>query len=1526
MRNGSPSQQVRAIFLITCFAFVLSAIYGVKLAAAAADDVVINEVLAANASSNMDADFKNFSDWVELHNTTGSEINVGGYYLSDDPGWKKKWRIPWGTKIAANGYLIIWADGEDTALHTNFKLDLDGEIIILSDSSGNELNRVDFLSNEQLPDISYGRDTDGSSTWGYFGQPTPGSSNNSQISVSSATVSSKPNFSKAGGFYGGAQQLSLSGSGAIYYTLDGSIPTLNSTLYTQPIQLSDTTVVRARAYAAGKLPSAVVTHTYFIGYTSALRVVSLSMDDAFLFDPDIGIYVEGSAYNPSNARSANYYQDWTRPVSVEMYETDGDLGFHIDAGLEIHGGHTRRFPIKSLYVNTQETYGYKNVPYALFDEKPFDKYDGFILRTSGNDYNQTLFADAMMQRLLVDDMDLEYQAYEPTVVFINGEYWGIHNIREKINEAFLETNTGVDENALDLLENNADVKAGTNDHYEDMINYIATYGLTETVRYEHVQEQMEVDQFMQYEIAQIYYGAKDWPGNNIAFWRPQTNDGRWRWILFDTDVAFSYGHPVSHNTLAYATVINNDYPNPEWSTFLLRELMNNVAFREEFAQRFAAHINITFAEDRVLGLIDEMEERIEPEIPNHVARWPHMSSVSKWHDEVDDLRYYGENRAPYAFGFLQSELVLSDTIGIEIDISSPDRGSVYIHDVKVPYDNFVGQFFPHIPLRLEAVPEPGYEFIRWVVNGSTAGYSENLTLTRSGNTLIRAVFAQVDDALVINEIHYHPADIEELDGYNHEFIELYNPNSSTLELDGFHFSEGITFTFGANTEIDPGEYIIVARDAAAYANQPYQVFQWEAGALSNEGEELVLRNESGDYVDLVAYQNVAPWPIEADGVGYSLELKQTSLANASEQNWELSDGLGGTPGRTNDEAAQVNENDLIINEIYYEPIEIDGDDNALEFVELFNRGVNPIDLTGYTFSDGIDYTFAAGTIIAPGEFIIVANNGSYYTGAGYPFQAFTWTDGRLSNGGEMVVLRDGNGAVVDAVEYQTDNSAGWPLMTAGYSLEVIPAPVSNHFGEMWEASVYETGTPGRANDADDAVMSIRAVTVQEGDDGVIGLTFTVELSYTVGIMTAVDYATADGSASASTDYEPVMGTLQIAPRQSSGIILVPIVGDHHYEADETVIVTLSNPQAAVLAVSSAAGTIANDDGFPTISVMTNTIVESAAQVPVTVTLSAESMMPLTATVSTADGSATAPDDYSATTTQVVFAPGETEQVVWIDLADDDFDEVDERFKVVLSEILNGFVGTDGFVQLLDDDEPTAVLSVSNATLPEGTVSPEMAVFTATLSASSAATVTVDYMTASGTAVAGEDFVHTAGTLLFAPGQTEQVISVPVVNEEFFEEDETFYLNFSNATHVVSFTTQALGTIENDDRFRPNLTIGDAVVVEGNSGVQLVTVTLTLSVMYTDTVAVDYATADGTAVQGLDYQFAAGTVTFAAGEVSKQIVIEVLSDLEFEADESFTIELSNPQDLVLVNQSATVTIQNDDSVSYKAYIPVVVGTP
>ncbi|MCB0035162.1 MAG: lamin tail domain-containing protein [Anaerolineales bacterium] len=1526
MRNGSSFQQTWATFLITCLAFVLSAIYGVKLAAAAADDVVINEVLAANASNNMDADFKNFSDWIELHNTTGSEINVGGYYLSDDPGWKRKWRIPWGTKIPANGYLLIWADGENTGFHTNFKLDIDGEVVIFSDSGGNELNRVDFLLQEQLTDVSYGRTTDGGSTWGYFGQPTPGSSNNAQTSVGSLNVSSMPNFSKDGGFYGGSQQLTLSSSGAIYYTLDGSIPTLNSTLYTQPIQVSDTTVVRARAYEPGKLPSLVASHTYFIGYTSELRVVSLSIDDAYLFDPDIGIYVEGSAYNPNNARSANYYQDWARPVSVELYEPNGDLGFHIDAGLEIHGGHTRRFPIKSLYVNPGETYGSKNVSYELFGEKPFDKYAGFILRTSGNDYNQTLFADAMMQRLLVDDMDLEYQAYEPAVVFINGEYWGIHNIREKINEAFIETNTGVDENALDLLENNADVKAGSNTHYEDMINYIATYGMTETVRYEHVQDQMDIDQFMQYEIAQIYYGAKDWPGNNIAFWRPQTNDGRWRWILFDTDVAFSYGHPVSHNTLAYATAINSNYPNPDWSTFLLRELLDNQAFREEFAQRFATHINITFDKDHVLDLINAMEARIEPEIPNHVARWSHMGSISNWHNEVDDLRYYAQNRAPHAFAFVQSELVLSDTIDIEIDISSPDRGAVYIHDVRVPYDNFVGQFFPHIPLRLEAVPEPGYEFIRWVVNGSTAGYSEKLTVTRSGNTDIRAVFARVDDALVINEIYYNPAAVQEIDGHNYEFVELYNPNSSTLDLEGFYFSAGITFTFGANTEIDPGEYIIVAREAAAYTGQPYQVFQWEAGALSNNGEELALRNDSGDYVDLVAYDNVTPWPVEADGHGYSLELRETSLANASVENWELSDGLGGTPGRSNDETAVVNENDLIINEIYYEPIEIDGDNNVLEFVELFNRGASPIDLTGYTFSDGIDYTFAPGTVIEPDEFIIVANDSSYYTGAGYPFQAFTWTDGRLSNGGEMLVLRDGNGSVVDAVDYQTDNTFGWPLMTAGYSLEVIPAPVSNHFGEMWEASAEKLGTPGRANDEDDTVVSIRAVAVQEGDDGIIGLTFTVDLSYTVGVTMAVDYETVDGTAVAPNDYEPISGTLEILPRQTSGIILVPIVGDHHYEADETVTVTLSNPQAAVLAVSSAAGTIVNDDGFPTVSVMTNTIVESAAQVPVTVTLSAESMMPLTATVSTADGSATAPDDYSPTTTQVVFAPGETEQVVWVDLADDDFDEVDEQFTVVLSETLNGVVGSAGWVQLLDDDEPTAVLSISNATLHEGTLTPQMAVFTATLSASSAATVTVDYMTASGTAVAGEDFVQTAGTLLFAPGQTEQAILVPVVNEEFFEEDETFYLNFSNATHVASFTTQALGTIENDDRFRPNLMIGDAVVVEGNNGVQLVTVTLTLSVMYTDTVAVDYATADGTAVQGADYQPAAGTVTFAVGELSKQIVIEVISDVEFEADETFTIELSNPQDLVLVNQSATVTIQNDDSVSYKAYFPVVVGTP
>src|SRR5690606_21983274 len=275
--------------------------------------VMINEVCAANGDIIYDPDFYNFEGWVELYNAGSTTANIGGYFLSDDPSTKNKWRIPTGTTIPPRGYKLIWCDGLNTGLHTNFNVDPDGETVVLSNAGMSEIDRIDLPS--QHLNISYGRIPDGGSVIGYMVNPSPGVQNNS---ATGAGVLEEPSFSLSPGRYSGTQQVAISHrvSGVqIRYTTDGAEPNSSSPLYSQPIPLSSTRTVKAKAFLEGYLPGPTKAATYFINERSFnLPVVSLSLRPAYLNDNTIGIYVSGTNGVTGNCRDnpVNWNRDWDR--------------------------------------------------------------------------------------------------------------------------------------------------------------------------------------------------------------------------------------------------------------------------------------------------------------------------------------------------------------------------------------------------------------------------------------------------------------------------------------------------------------------------------------------------------------------------------------------------------------------------------------------------------------------------------------------------------------------------------------------------------------------------------------------------------------------------------------------------------------------------------------------------------------------------------------------------------------------------------------------------------------------------------------------------------------------------------------------------------------------------------------------------------------------------------------------------------------------------------------------------------------
>jgi hypothetical protein len=400
------------------------------------------------------------------------------------------------------------------------------------------------------------------------------------------------------------------------------------------------TVVRAKAIKEGSFSSEIVTNTYFVtpelSDRFSLPVVSISLDEDFLFDYDDGIYVAGVDFdtwrseNPTGdaiSSNANYKRsgDETEKNGNFSYFINGNEILNQNIGVRINGGFSRLLPNKSLRLYARSEYGNSVFNHSFFNDSEFNSFKRLILRNSGSDAYSTYFRDAFIQKA-VSHLNFDTQSYQPTLTFINGEYWGLLNLRERYDKHYFERVYNVNENELDFLEYNGFlVKEGDFIHYENMLNYIENNSLQNTDNFNYVKTQMDIENFTDYFIANIYARNTDWPHNNIEFWRKKTTqyepdapygqDGRWRWVLKDTDFGFgAEGGEFAylHNTLAFATSTGGDeFTNPEWSTLILRKLLDNSTFKNDFINRFADLMNTTYLPSRLEMIIDTMKSGIE---------------------------------------------------------------------------------------------------------------------------------------------------------------------------------------------------------------------------------------------------------------------------------------------------------------------------------------------------------------------------------------------------------------------------------------------------------------------------------------------------------------------------------------------------------------------------------------------------------------------------------------------------------------------------------------------------------------------------------------------------------------------------------------------------------------------------------------------------------------------------------------------------------------------------------------------------
>jgi CSLREA domain-containing protein len=485
----------------------------------------------------------------------------------------------------------------------------------------------------------------------------------------------------------------------------------------------------------------------------------------------------------------------------------------------------------------------------------------------------------------------------------------------------------------------------------------------------------------------------------------------------------------------------------------------------------------------------------------------------------------------------------------------------------------------------------------------------------------------------------------------------------------------------------------------------------------------------------------------------------------------------------------------------------------------------------------------------------------------------------------------------------TFTSDGSPAVSAG---EVITATATDAAGNTSEFSRCRV-----ALGTTSPTISIADTSVTEGDAGTTTATFTVSLSAPSPDTVTVDWATADGTATSPADYEADSGTVTFAPTDTSETIDVTVNGDLIDEGTgETFQVNLSNAGGATIADGQGIGTITDDD-TATISIDDVAVVEgNSGTTPATftVSLSTESASTVTVDWATADGTATSPGDYAADSGTVTFVAGDVSEDVVVDVNGDTIDEANETFTVDLSNPVGATIADGQGIGTITDDD-TATISIDDVAVVEGNSGTTPATFTVSLSSQSASTVTVDWATADETATEPGDYVADSDTVTFAPGDVEEPVVVDVNGDTLDEANETFTVDLSNAGGASIADGQGIGTITDDDT--ATISIDDVSVPEGDSGTTPATFTVSLSSQSASTVTVDWATADETATEPGDYVADSDTVTFAPGDVEEPVVVDVNGDTLDEANETFTVDLSNAGGASIADGQGIGTISDDD---------------
>lgn len=601
-------------------------------------DVYISEVSAISQNGAKE-DF----DWIELCNKSGNELNLKGWGVGKTP-YAPEYTFS-DVRIASGGYILLYACGKGKtgnggSIYLPFKISLDGDNLYLFNAEGKCCD--EFKSFWIADGNSCGRS--GSDETCFYSKTTPGSKN-AEAYLGYAQI---PGLSKNGGYCKSGDVITpLSNDVELRFTDDGTAPTQNSTKFTSYTLGNKNCVLSIRAYKDGYIPSDVQSYTFITEQTHDIPFVSLVGDPDGLFGEERGLFAFGDSYDPEFPYvGANFWEDWEREVSFEYFDAEGNRQIGCNAGIKVFGQYSRAYDQKSVAVHFRSKYGKSSVEYPFFEGNEITEFDDLVLRAGGQDQKYTRIRDAFCSEIISECTDLAFMDWQPIAVYINGEYYGFYDMREKINESYFKSHEGIDKDNITIIKGNRIELAGTCDEYEELRAYVKNHDLSDPEVYAYVESQIDIDNYIDYLIAEIFFCNTD--TGNIKFYK-DGNGGKWKWIFFDVDMAMRV---EATWTTDYNSIKNLFNPAGHGAgnmffTTMQCGLWENAGFRDKFAKRYAELLNTAFMPENLTAKVDEMAALMDSEMVLHGERWD-RPSYSSWKSNINALKDVCEKRRDVA--------------------------------------------------------------------------------------------------------------------------------------------------------------------------------------------------------------------------------------------------------------------------------------------------------------------------------------------------------------------------------------------------------------------------------------------------------------------------------------------------------------------------------------------------------------------------------------------------------------------------------------------------------------------------------------------------------------------------------------------------------------------------------------------------------------------------------------------------------------------------------------------------------------